>query len=168
MGLAAAPSPLGAASISVGVSYMYTQGNLPYSPSHPGIEGVWSFFQSSTALGDCCCLSNSTWTLLQSGDLTSSRQSHFSAQHELHQPENTSNSIIRDYLISDKNSLEALKTSSAWKPQTAVTALCERQLNLEVGWGTTPLFQFVLIVSSLCKRPPCFHLRNKCDQESNN
>lgn len=129
---------------------------------------VWSFFQSSTTLGYCCCPSNSMWTLLQSEDLTSSRQSHFSTQHELHQPENTPNSIIKDYLIPDKNSLEALKASSARKPHKAVTALCERQLNLEMNWGTAPLFHFILIICSLCKRPPSFQLRNKCDEESNN
>lgn len=164
------PSPLGAASTSEGEFHMSTQADLPYSPSHPGTEGVcaWSFFQSSTTLRDCCCPRNSMWTLLQSGDLTSSRQSQLPTQHELHQPENTSNSVIRDYLIPDKNSLEALKASSAWKPQRAVTALCERQLSLEMGWGTTPLFQFIRIVSGLCKRPPSFHLRNKCNQESNN
>lgn len=164
MALLQFPNPLGAASTSEGVFCTYTQGDLIHLTVLPirelggmclkllpelhssGIAAV-----PETPCEHCCKVG------------TSSRLSHFSTQHELHQPENTPNSIIRDYLIPDKNSLEALKASSAWKPQTAVTALCERQLNLKRSWGTTPWFHLILRVSSLCKRPPSFHLRNKCD-----
>lgn len=124
-----------------------TQGNGPCSPSHPGTEGwVWSFFQSCTALGTAA-VPDSMWAPLQSGDLTSPRQSHFSTQLQL---KNTSDSIIKDYLTPDKNSLEALKAPSAQSTQSSYT-LWERQLSLQRSWAITPLLHFILVVSGLCK-----------------
>lgn len=162
------PSSLGAASTSEGAFHMYTQGDLPtvlpilelrVSEASSRAPQLWDTAAVPVTPWERCC---------KLGTFTSSRHSHFSTQHNQHQPENSPNSIMRDYLIPDKDSLEALKASSAWKPQTAVTALCERQLDLEMSWGTTPLFHFILIVFSLCKRPLSFHSRNKCDQENNN
>lgn len=157
------PSPLGAPSTPEGAFYMYTQGDLPTVLPILGLR-VSEASSRAPQLWDTAAVPVTPWEpCCKVGTFTSSWQSHFSTQQALHQPENTPNSIMRDYLIPDKDSLEAIKASSAWKPQTAVTVLCERQLNLEMSRGTTPLFHFILIVPSLCKKPPSFQSRNKCD-----
>lgn len=76
----------------------------------------------------------------------------------------TSNSMMRDYLTFDENSLASLKTSSALKLSIALfrtfTVAHERQLHLRVVWSTTQIF-FIEIVSNFCKRSLSLNLKHK-------
>lgn len=113
---------------------------------------------------------NSVWKLLHNWEVTRSNQSCFPAQHTPGQPVNTTDSIKRDCLIPDKNSLGSPKASAVLKPQIplfwTLTILCESQVNLKVVWSTTQVFS-VHILSSLSKRPPGPNSRNKAGQENN-
>lgn len=115
------PNPLGAAPTSEGVFYTDTQSELIYLTALPILELGRGLSEASPQFWEIAAVPVTPWEHCSKLENSPTQgRAVFSTQHELHQPENTPNSILRDYLIPNKNSLEALKASSAWKPQTAV------------------------------------------------